>query len=90
MRSESKLSSGEADLEVHKGVRAPRYSVFCFFLGVFELPRESDCRSKNILKGLGSTGCEAAMPVVGGKWAHGESFLRGEADLEERRVLSQL
>ena len=75
MISESKVPPGGADSEAHRVVRSPHDRVFSFLQGFFEPPRESDCTAVGISKGLGSTRCEAVMPVFGGKCDPRASFL---------------
>ena len=49
--------------------------LFSFFEGVFRPSRESDYTAVGISKGLGSTGCEAAMPVFGANELRRRFFL---------------
>ena len=61
------MSTREAELKAHRGVRALHARVLRPPQGVFEPPRTSDCAAVGIFKGLGSTGCEATKPGFGGK-----------------------
>ena len=87
MSSRSEFSTGTADLEAPWGLRAPHARVFKHHKGVFEPPITPDCTIVGIFKGLGSTGCETAMPGFGGKRASRARFPTGEADLKARRGL---
>ena len=57
-----RVSTREADLKTHRGMRAPHALVLRHSKGVFEPPRKSDCNIVGIFKGLGLTGCETAKP----------------------------